>query len=80
MDLRAGVLSHAVIQHKVREKRNPDDVGIGGNIYYFDSFVKLIFSYWWDWIRNYWWIMYLIINLLIIIENGKNSFARMNRE
>ena len=45
MDLRAGVLSHAVIQHKVREKRNPDDVGIGGNIYYFDSFVKLISSY-----------------------------------
>jgi len=25
MDLRAGVLSHTVMQHKVREKRNPGD-------------------------------------------------------
>jgi len=29
MDLRAGVLSHTVMQHKVREKRNPEEAGIG---------------------------------------------------
>lgn len=28
MDLRAGVLSHTVMQHKVREKRNPDDAAL----------------------------------------------------
>lgn len=33
MDLRAGVLSHTVMQHKVREKRNPDEGGLGGNIF-----------------------------------------------
>ncbi len=30
MDLRAGVLSHTVMQHKVREKRNPDEIGMAG--------------------------------------------------
>jgi len=29
MDLRTGVLSHTVLQHKVREKRNPDEGGLG---------------------------------------------------
>jgi len=33
MDLRAGVLSHTVMQHKVREKRNPEEAGIGGNYF-----------------------------------------------
>lgn len=28
MDLRAGVLSHTVMQHKVRQKRNPDEAGV----------------------------------------------------
>lgn len=30
MDLRAGVLSHTVMQHKVRQKRHPEEAGVPG--------------------------------------------------